>query len=47
MKGKPILIQHDGAKPHDGNGNKDFLNEEGSKEGWNISIVTQSPQSQI
>ena len=45
MKGKPIIIQHDGAKPHDGNGNKDFLNDEGCKEGWNISIVTQPPQS--
>ena len=45
LKGYRIIIQHDGAKPHNGKGNLDKLTEYGQLDGWNICIHTQPPQS--
>ena len=45
LKGYRIIIQHDGAKPHNGKGNLNKLNEYGQLDGWNIFIDTQPPQS--
>ena len=40
-----VIIQHDGAKPHNGKGNLEKLTEYGQLDGWNIHIETQPPQS--
>ena len=45
LKGQRIVIQHDGAKPHNGKGNLEKLNEYGQLDGWNVCIDTQPPQS--
>jgi transposase len=45
LKGSRIIIQHDGAKPHNGRGNLERLNEYGQLDGWDIFIDTQPPQS--
>jgi hypothetical protein len=45
LKGMHIIIQHDGAKPHNGKGNLVKLNEYGQLDGWDIVIDTQPPQS--
>jgi hypothetical protein len=45
LKGKPIIIQQDGASPHVGKGNLEFFNVEGRKDGWKIQVITQPPQS--
>lgn len=45
MRGRPLFIQHDGAKPHNGNGNSAYFEEQGVIDGWNIQIVTQPAQS--
>ena len=41
LKHMEVIIQHDGAKPHNGRGNLDKLNEYGQLDGWNIVIETQ------
>jgi transposase len=43
LKGSRIIIQHDGAKPHNGRGNLERLNEYGQLDGWDIFIDTQPP----
>ena len=40
-----ITIRHDGAKPHNGKGNKEFFEKWGRKYGWIFEFETQSPQS--
>lgn len=45
LKGKPVVIQQDGASPHVGKGNLDYFYYEGKKDGWDINVVTQPPQS--
>jgi transposase len=45
LKGKPIIIQHDGATPHNGEGNDVLLDDAGQEYGWNIRFVTQPAQS--
>ena len=45
LKGDEIIIQHDGAKAHNGNGNFEYLNEAGQDRGFNIRFVTQPAQS--
>jgi hypothetical protein len=45
LKGKDIIVQHDGAPPHTGKGNEEKLKEVGIKDGWNIKFVTQPAQS--
>ena len=40
---KAIIIQHGGAAPHNGNGNRDCFNVTGKEDGWNISFETQPP----
>ena len=45
LKNMRVIIQHDGAKPHNCKGNLDKLNEYGQQDGWNIVIDTQPPQS--
>jgi len=45
LREEVVIIQQDGASPHVGRGNLDFFYEEGHKDGWNINIVTQPPQS--
>ena len=41
LKGSRIIIQHDGAKPHNGRGNLERLTEYGQLDGWDIFIDTQ------
>lgn len=45
MHGKPLFIQHDGAKPHNGRGNLLYIEQQGQLDGWNIQIITQPAQS--
>jgi len=45
LRNQKIIIQQDGASPHVGRGNLDFFYEEGHKNGWDINVVTQPPQS--
>ena len=40
-----VIIQHDGAKPHNGKGNLVKLTDYGQLDGWDIHIETQPPQS--
>ena len=44
-KGVVITIRHDGAKPHNGKGNKEFFEKWGRKYGWIFEFERQSPQS--
>jgi hypothetical protein len=44
-RGLNIRIRHDGAKPHTGSGNEEFLNAYGHRSGWKISIYRQPAQS--
>jgi hypothetical protein len=45
MHGRPLFIQHDGAKPHNGHGNAEYFDAQGSLDGWNIQFITQPAQS--
>lgn len=45
LKGKPIIIQQDGAKPHNGLGNEAFIRDAGIADGWKIIMLTQPAQS--
>jgi hypothetical protein len=40
-----VIVQHDGAKPHTGDDNVNKLNLAGAQDGWNISVITQPPNS--
>jgi len=45
MKGKTIIIQHNGASPHHGKTNVRRLAEAGQADGWDIKFQTQPAQS--
>ena len=45
LRGYPVIVQQDGVPPHTGHGKVDFFNQEGQKNGWNITVVTQPAQS--
>ena len=45
LRGQPVFVQQDGASPHKGNGNIEYFNTEGRKDGWNITVITQPAQS--
>jgi hypothetical protein len=45
LKEEGIYIQHDGASPHNGRGNKEKLREAGLKDDWRIVFETQPAQS--
>jgi len=45
LKGNPIIIQQDGAKPHNGRGNLQALAQAGLRDGWKIIFETQPAQS--
>lgn len=40
-----LILQHDGATPHNGGGNADAFAAAGKVDGWNIEFVTQPAQS--
>jgi hypothetical protein len=40
-----VVVQHDGARPHTGNDNVEQMNLAGAQDGWNITVVTQPPNS--
>jgi len=44
-KGEKIIIQHDGAKPHGGGGNKEYFDRIKYQYGWHIEVETQPAQS--
>lgn len=44
-RSRSITIQHDGAKPHNGNGNEAVINALGCSDGWKIKVKTQPAQS--
>lgn len=44
-KHEKIIIRQDGAKPHNGDGNKAFFARHGQLYGWNIEVDTQCAQS--
>ena len=43
--GKPVIVQQDGASPHVGKGNLEYLRQEGRENGWKIKVATQPAQS--
>ena len=45
MRGQPIIIQQDWAKPHTAKVNKERLEALGKADGWNITFDTQPAQS--
>ena len=45
LKGNPIIVQQDSATPHTGQSNVNIINLEGRKDGWNIQVIQQPPQS--
>ena len=45
LKQSGLIIQHDGARPHDGAGNKEAFTAAGVEDGWNIKFRTQPAQS--
>ena len=45
LRGHPVIVQQDGAPPHTGHDNVEFFNNEGQKDSWNITVVTQPAQS--
>lgn len=44
-KGEKIIIQHDGAKPHGGSGNKEYFDKIKYQYGWHLEVETQPAQS--
>ena len=44
-KDEPIIVRHDGAKPHTGESNEVFLNQQGTLDDWNIQFERQPAQS--
>jgi len=45
LKGDAIILQYDGAKPHNEGGNAAAFAEAGKADGWNITFETQPVQS--
>jgi hypothetical protein len=41
LPGKEVIVQQDGASPHDGRGNIEYFNQEDRKDGEKIRVVTQ------
>ena len=45
MRNQRLFIQHDGAKPHNGNENIAQIEAHANQDGWHIEIITQPAQS--
>ena len=44
-RGRPVVIRHDGAKPHTGGGTEATLTALGHQDGWNMTFTRQPAQS--
>ena len=45
LRGHPVIVQRGGSPSHTGQDNIEFFNQEGQKNGRNITVVTQPAQS--